>query len=105
MAYQHKPNRGSLSYNSKMDEAPDPSKAPSYKGDGMIDLAGLGLGAGCVDVWLSIWVGEWPDGNEKLSLSIRPKEPMEDTPATTDTKPPAKNEGRLQHGKKGDIPW
>jgi hypothetical protein len=102
MAYQHKPNRGSLSYNSKMDEAPDPSKAPSYKGDGMIDLDELGVGTGRVDVWLSIWLGEWPDGQEKLSLSIRPKEPMESAP---DAQPAAQNKGRLQHGKKGDIPW
>ena len=95
MAYQHKPNRGSLSYNDKKDQAPDPSKAPSWKGDGMIDLAELGLGAGRADVWLSIWVGEWPDGSKKLSLSIRPKEPMEDAPASAPTQKP---EG-------DDIPW
>tara|TARA_B100001146_G_scaffold224239_1_gene241498 strand:+ start:1547 stop:1831 length:285 start_codon:yes stop_codon:yes gene_type:complete len=94
MAYQHKPNRGSLSYNDKKDQAPDPSKAPSYKGDGMIDLAGLGLGDGRVDVWLSIWVGEWPDGGKKLSLSIRPKEPIE-APAPA---PAQEKEG-------DDIPW
>ena len=93
MAYQHKPNRGSLSFNEKKDQAPDPSKAPSYKGDGMIDLAGLGLGSGCVDVWLSIWQGKWPDGREKLTLSIQPKEPRADpAPAPAPT-----GDGRLRH--------
>jgi len=103
MAYQHKPNRGSLSFNDKKDQAPDPSMAPSYKGDGMIDLDELGVGTGRVDVWLSIWQGEWPDGREKLSLSIQPKEPRADpAPAPAPT-----GDGRLRHQPAEDkkIPW
>jgi len=74
--YEHKPNRGSLFYNDKKDQASDPSKAPSWRGDGLLDLGELGLGTGRAEVWLSIWVNEGPKG-KRLSLSISPKEPRE----------------------------
>ena len=49
--YEHKPNRGSLFYNDKVNKT---DKDPSWKGDGLIDLAELGLGTGRAEVWLSI---------------------------------------------------
>ena len=71
--YEHKPNRGSLFYNDKVNKT---DKDPSWKGDGLIDLAELGLGTGRAEVWLSIWVNEGPKG-KRLSLSISQKEPRE----------------------------
>ena len=79
--YEHKPNRGSLFYNDKKDQASDPSKAPSWRGDGLLDLGELGLGTGRAEVWLSIWVneiaGQKGPKNKRLSLSISQKEPRE----------------------------
>ncbi len=74
--YEHKPNEGSLFHNDKRDQADDPSKAPSWKGDGVIDLAELGLGTGRAEVWLSIWVNKGKKG-KWLKLSISQKEPRE----------------------------
>ena len=74
--YEHKPNEGSLFHNDKRDQADDPSKAPSWKGDGVIDLAELGLGTGRAEVWLSIWVNEGKKG-KWLKLSVSQKEPRE----------------------------
>ena len=71
--YEHKPNRGSLFYNDKENKT---EKDPSWRGDGLIDLAELGLGTGRAEVWLSIWVYQGPKG-KRLSLSISPKEPRE----------------------------
>lgn len=71
--YEHKPNRGSLFYNEKENKT---ETDPSWKGDGLIDLAELGLGTGRAEVWLSIWVNQGPKG-KRLALSISPKEPRE----------------------------
>ena len=38
--YEHKPNEGSLFYNDKENKT---ERDPSWKGDGVIDLAELGL--------------------------------------------------------------
>ena len=72
--YEHKPNEGSLFYNDKENKT---ERDPSWKGDGVIDLAELGLGTGRADVWLSIWVNEGKKG-KWLKLSVSPKESREE---------------------------
>ena len=50
---------------------------PSYTGDGLIDLAELGLGTGQAEVWVSLGKGETQAGDIRLSGSIRGKTPRE----------------------------
>lgn len=88
MAYEHKPNRGSLLKNMSKQKDTD----PSWRGDGLIDLAGLGLGTGQAQVWLSIWVDQTKAGDKRLSLSIAPKQPKE-------------SDGPQQGGFDDDIPF
>lgn len=75
MAYEHKPNRFSLLQNKKKRGDND----PSYTGDGLVDLADLGLGSGRAEVWVSLWRGETQAGDIRLSGSIRAKTPKEFT--------------------------
>jgi len=73
MAYEHKPNRFSLLKNQRRRGDND----PVYTGDGLIDLAELGLGTGQAEVWVSLWKGETQAGAVRLSGSIRAKTPKE----------------------------
>jgi len=75
MAYEHKPNEGSLFYKG---EERKTDRDPSWKGDGIIDLAELGLGTGRAEVWLSIWVNDIKPKGKWLKISISAKTPREE---------------------------
>lgn len=61
MAYEQKPNTGSLFRNDKKES----DSHPSHKGNAII--------AG-VDYWMDAWVNETNDGRKYFSLKFKPKE-------------------------------
>ena len=73
MAFQLKPNRGSLFKNDEKSKEEDRDYA------GSINIAGR-------EYWLSGWISETKKGNKYLSLSIKPK----DEHSSETTKPKAK---------------
>jgi uncharacterized protein (DUF736 family) len=62
MAYEQKPNTGSLFKNDRKQS----DTHPDYKGSALID----GLG----DCWLDAWINTAKDGSKYMSLKIKPKE-------------------------------
>jgi uncharacterized protein (DUF736 family) len=62
MAYEVKPNTGSLFKNDKKET----DTHPDYKGSGLVD----GLG----EVWLDAWINVAKDGSKYMSLKFKPKE-------------------------------
>lgn len=62
MAYEQKPNTGSLFKNDRKEA----DTHPDYKGSALID----GLG----DCWLDAWINTAKDGSRYMSLKIKPKE-------------------------------
>ncbi len=62
MAYEQKPNSGSLFRNDKKET----DAHPDYTGSGLVD----GMG----DVWLSAWINTAKDGSKYMSLKFKPKE-------------------------------
>jgi len=83
MAFQHKPNRGSIFHNKSTDE-----KKPPFSGDGLIECPRC---RETFQVWLSAWANQTPGGGKYLSLSIRPKdqkpESRQSSPAVSDPLP------------------
>jgi hypothetical protein len=62
MAYEQKPNTGSLFKNDRKEA----DTHPDYKGSALID----GLG----DCWLDAWINTAKDGTKYMSLKIKPKD-------------------------------
>ena len=62
MAYEKKPNTGSLFKN----ERKESDSHPDYKGTALID----GLG----ECWLDAWINTANNGSKYMSLKIKPKE-------------------------------
>ena len=62
MAYETKPNSGSLFRNDKKET----DSHPDYKGSGIIDG---------VDYWLDSWINTSNAGVKYMSLKFKPKEP------------------------------
>lgn len=62
MAYEVKPNTGSLFKNDN--KATD--SHPDYKGSGLIEGVG--------DVWLDAWINTAKDGTKYMSLKFKPKQ-------------------------------
>jgi uncharacterized protein (DUF736 family) len=62
MAYEMKPNTGSLFKN----ERKEADTHPDYKGSALVD----GLG----ECWLDAWINTAKDGSKYMSLKIKPKE-------------------------------
>ena len=62
MAYEQKPNTGSLFKNDKKEA----DSHPDYKGSALID----GLG----ECWLDAWINTSANGTKYMSLKIKPKE-------------------------------
>jgi uncharacterized protein (DUF736 family) len=63
MAYEMKPNTGSLFKNDKKEA----DSHPDYKGSALID----GLG----ECWLDAWINTSANGTKYMSLKLKPKEP------------------------------
>lgn len=61
MAYEQKPNTGSLFKNDRKET----DNHPDYKGSALID----GLG----ECWLDAWINTAKDGSKYMSLKIKPK--------------------------------
>jgi hypothetical protein len=61
MAYEPKPNTGSLFKNDRKES----DTHPDYKGSALI---------GGVDHWLDAWINEDRNGNKYMSLKFKPKE-------------------------------
>ena len=68
MAYEVKPNTGSLFKNDN--KATD--SHPDYKGSGLIEGVG--------DVWLDAWINTAKDGTKYMSLKFKPKEARQEAP-------------------------
>ena len=62
MAYEQRPNTGSLFKNDRKET----DSHPDYKGSALID----GLG----ECWLDAWINEAKDGTKYMSLKLKPKE-------------------------------
>jgi uncharacterized protein (DUF736 family) len=62
MAYEQKPNTGSLFKNDRKET----DSHPDYKGSALID----GLG----ECWLDAWINTAKDGSKYMSLKLKPKE-------------------------------
>jgi hypothetical protein len=62
LAYEQKPNTGSLFKNDRKEA----DSHPDYKGSALID----GLG----DCWLDAWINTAKDGTKYMSLKIKPKD-------------------------------
>jgi uncharacterized protein (DUF736 family) len=62
LAYEMKPNTGSLFKNDKKEA----DTHPDYKGSALID----GLG----ECWLDAWINTAKDGSKYMSLKMKPKE-------------------------------
>ena len=68
MAYEQKPNTGSLFKNDKKET----DSHPAYKGSALVDGQ---------EWWLSAWINETKDGNRYMKLAFKAK----DEPVDTDT--------------------
>jgi uncharacterized protein (DUF736 family) len=80
MAYEMKPNTGSLFKNDRKET----DTHPDYKGSALID----GLG----ECWLDAWINTAKDGSKYMSLKLKPKEARGQQfsatpPKGTDTEP------------------
>jgi uncharacterized protein (DUF736 family) len=62
MAYEMKPNTGSLFKNDRKEA----DSHPDYKGSALID----GLG----ECWLDAWINTAKDGSKYMSLKLKPKQ-------------------------------
>lgn len=62
MAYEQKPNTGSLFRNDRKES----DSHPDYKGSALIE----GLG----ECWLDAWINTTKDGTKYMSLKLKPKE-------------------------------
>lgn len=62
MAYEQKPNTGSLFKNDRKET----DSHPDYKGSALID----GLG----ECWLDAWINTSKDGTKYMSLKLKPKD-------------------------------
>jgi hypothetical protein len=62
MAYEQRPNTGSLFKNDRKES----DSHPDYKGSALID----GLG----ECWLDAWINTTKDGTKYMSLKLKPKE-------------------------------
>jgi uncharacterized protein (DUF736 family) len=62
MAYEMKPNTGSLFKNDRKEA----DSHPDYKGTALID----GLG----ECWLDAWINTAKDGSKYMSLKLKPKQ-------------------------------
>lgn len=62
MAYEQKPNTGSLFKNDRKET----DSHPDYKGSALVD----GLG----ECWLDAWINTAKDGTKYMSLKIKPKD-------------------------------
>ena len=62
MAYEQKPNTGSLFKNDRKES----DNHPDYKGSALID----GLG----ECWLDAWINTTSDGRKYMSLKLKPKD-------------------------------
>ncbi len=62
MAYEQRPNTGSLFKNDKKET----DSHPDYKGSGLIDGVG--------EVWIDAWINEARDGSKYMSLKFKRKE-------------------------------
>lgn len=82
MAFEQKPNTGSL-FKAK-DRATD--RHPEYSGSFNIDGR---------EYWLAAWVKESAQGTKYFSLAVKPK----------DAKPEAKPAAKSIHGMESDIPF
>jgi uncharacterized protein (DUF736 family) len=71
MAYEQKPNTGSLFKNDRKET----DSHPDYKGQALID----GLG----ECWLDAWINETKDGQKYMKLTLKPKEARQSAPAMT----------------------
>jgi hypothetical protein len=65
MAYEQRPNTGSLFKNDRKES----DTHPDYKGSGLID----GLG----ECWLDAWINTTKDGTKYMSLKFKPKEAVQ----------------------------
>jgi uncharacterized protein (DUF736 family) len=62
MAYEQRPNTGSLFKNDKKET----DSHPDYKGSGLIEGVG--------EVWLDAWINTSNSGTKYMSLKFKPKE-------------------------------
>lgn len=62
MAYEVRPNTGSLFKNDKKET----DSHPDYKGSGLIDGVG--------EVWLDAWINTSANGTKYMSLKFKPKD-------------------------------
>lgn len=69
MAYEVKPNTGSLFKN----ERKETDSHPDYKGSGLIE----GMG----ECWLDAWINTAKDGSKYMSLKFKPKEARQYAPS------------------------
>lgn len=68
MAYEQRPNTGSLFRNDKKET----DSHPDYKGSALIE----GLG----ECWLDAWINTAKDGSKYMSVKFKPKEARNDAP-------------------------
>lgn len=87
MAYEQKPNTGSLFKNDRKES----DSHPDYKGSALID----GLG----ECWLDAWVNTAKDGGKYMSLKIKPKDERREIAA------PANHPGTSLADLDDDIPF
>jgi len=87
MAYEVKPNTGSLFKNDKKET----DSHPDYKGSGLIDGVG--------EVWLDAWINTSGNGTKYMSLKFKPKEARQQLPGQRDYAEPQTN------GLDDDVPF
>lgn len=85
MAYEVKPNTGSLFRNTKKET----DSHPDYNGNGVIDGT---------EYWFSAWINEAKDGSKYMSLKFKPK----DAPRQTASQAYA---GAEQFNDDSDVPF
>ena len=79
MAYEHKPNTGSIFKNDKKEK----DTHADYKGSALIDG---------VDYWISCWINETKDGQKYLKFSFDAKDEKVEKPAAVEDEPEVEEE-------------
>jgi hypothetical protein len=88
MAYEVRPNTGSLFKNDKKEA----DTHPDYKGSGLIEGVG--------EVWLDAWINTANNGTKYMSLKFKPKEARGGSP-----NPPASNPQAFEDDLDDSVPF